>query len=164
MEDEEPVLQAKSRDNLRWKTPNVRMLWLLSMLMFVTLCLVADVSRASEHYVAHVGVLRVSQPPYQPVAVRVEVKGTVGHEMSALIKIWDAQGHAVYYPSHEGPSWVTYTQRYFDAAITIRWSKRGLDGIPVPRGRSYVVKAATGDLNARTSGLQWSRPFSFVLR
>ena len=112
---------------------------------------------ATDRAIWKVQVLRVNQQPYQPVAFRIAVHGSVGDTIIVGYKVWDAAGHGVY-----SPSTTDYTQPYQATALTLHWSKRGYDGNPVPRGRVYIVKAAASD---ETVGgrLVWSQPAFFTL-
>jgi hypothetical protein len=112
---------------------------------------------AAERAIWKVQVLRVNQQPYQPVAFRIAVHASVGDTIIVGYKVWDTAGHGVYSPSS-----TNYTQPYQATSLTLRWSKRGYDGNPVPKGRRYIVEAAASDETVNGK-LVWSQPSFFTL-
>lgn len=114
--------------------------------------------------IGYVKVLRVTQEPYKPVEFRMAVKAPVGLTVSVGYKIFDTRGRAVYHEMKE-----SFTQPYQHTSLTLRWRKRGYDGIIPPGGRTYYVVPFAGDLEDRDGDdpggeLVRGRRVPFVLR
>jgi len=113
-------------------------------------CISASYSPATRTEVAKVKVLRITQQVYQPLAVRIEVRGSVGHTMYVGMKIFDFKGRGVYSPpvGRSSPSSATYTQPYYDTSLTLRWNKVAYDGSRPPKNHLYYVVAYASDITS----------------
>lgn len=114
--------------------------------------------------IGYVKVLRVTQEPYKPVEFRMAIKAPVALTVTVGYKIFDARGRAVYHEMKE-----SFTQPYQHTSLTLRWRKRGYDGLVPPRGRTYYVVPFAGDLEDRDGDdsagkLVRGRRVAFILR
>ena len=121
---------------------------------------------AYESNVSFVRVIRVTQQPYQPVAIRIWEKAPVGHRVSVAYKIFDERGRGVYSVTASSgassPAYITITQPYYSTSLTMKWNKIAYDGSRLPRGQRFQVIAYAADLDTGQK-LRASSPYIFTL-
>lgn len=81
------------------------------------------------------------QQPYHSVDIGIVVVRPAGTSLAVTYEIRDWQGNLVYIGSaaHKYRDWISSQQPYRITTYNLVWPKLGLDSLPVPVGRRYIL-------------------------